>query len=63
MTYKLGLKVSNPCTKKQFEYLQSFNNVVIAVPENRVLNRLSIKDASELIQRAKNGEEIIIEQQ
>jgi len=62
MTHKLQYsKAFDPCTYKQVEYLRSFDNVKIDVHStSQILKRLEKYIASELIDLAKNGEEIIL---
>ena len=61
-TYTLNFdKVFDSCTYAQLQYLTSFKNVKVNVKStSQILKRLSKIDASDLIEIAKTGEEIII---
>jgi len=61
-TYQLPFnKTEIPCTYKQIQYLESFNNVSIQVKStSQILKRMSITDASNLIDLAEQGKKIII---
>ena len=47
-------------TYKQFSYLCSFDNVAMEVSSSQFQKRIEMTDASEVIQRALNGEQIRI---
>lgn len=63
MNYKLPYnKTSTPCTYKQVQYLESFKNVKWRnrPSTSQIMKRMSKADISELIEAAKEGEEITL---
>ncbi len=59
-TFKLNInKALNPATYKQVKYLQSITNCEVS-STSQLMKRLEKDEASDLIDRAQDGEEITI---
>ncbi len=53
-------KTSNPVTYKQVTWLRSFDNVSCNVNNSQLMKRLSQDEFQEIIEIAKEGEQIVI---
>jgi len=62
-TYELqNDKDNNPATYKQLKWLLSYDNVTSEVSISQLMKRLPMIDFDELIEIAKSGEELKIQQ-
>lgn len=58
--YVLQGKATYPCTYKQFQYLENFDNVEIQTTTSQVMKRMNVETMSKAIDKAKTGKKVVV---